>query len=245
MTEFTKPMTESLLQHDAAGTLPDRIYAHVVEAILRGDFSDSGKLPTESELAERFGVSRPTVREALSRLRSDGVIETRRGSGSHVVAATRAPASNTPPIKSLADIERYYAFRSCVETGAAAGAAEFREAEDLEAIQAGFDALTVAMESGQSGIEEDVRLHLAIARASHNPFFVASVETSVAPIRQFMELARSVTDKKSMERVRTVQAEHKAIVEAIVRRSPTDAAEAIRVHILNAKRRIFEGTQLP
>jgi GntR family transcriptional regulator, transcriptional repressor for pyruvate dehydrogenase complex len=60
-----------------------------------------------------------------------------------------------------------------------------------------------------------------------------------------MELARSVTDKKSLERVRTVQAEHLAIVEAIARRAPAEANEAIRVHVLNAKRRIFEGTQLP
>ena len=60
-----------------------------------------------------------------------------------------------------------------------------------------------------------------------------------------MELARNVTDKKSLERVRTTQAEHQEIIDAIARRSPGDAAEAIRTHILNAKRRIFEGTSLP
>lgn len=240
-------MNEALLQLDSAGagSLPDQVYARVVEAILRGDFSTAGKLPTEGELASRFGVSRPTVREALARLRSDGVIESRRGSGSLVVRRPGAPLVAPPPIKSLADIERYYAFRCCVEGGAAAGAAEFHEADDLMAIRTEFDALGAAMEGGQSGIEEDVRFHLAIARASHNPFFVTTVETSVAPIRQFMELARSVTDKKSLERVRTVQAEHLAIVEAIARRSPSAASEAIRVHVLNAKRRIFEGTLLP
>jgi DNA-binding FadR family transcriptional regulator len=74
---------------------------------------------------------------------------------------------------------------------------------------------------------------------------VSTIETSVAPIRQFMELARSLTDKKSVERVRIVQAEHQAIVDAIARRSPEDAAAAVRVHVLNAKRRIFEGTPLP
>ncbi|NML17702.1 FadR/GntR family transcriptional regulator [Azohydromonas caseinilytica] len=239
-------MTEELrLQKDSGGTLADRIYARVVEAILRGDFGVGGKLPTEGELASRFGVSRPTVREALSRLRSDGVIETRRGSGSHVVAPGGAPAASTPPIASLADIERYYAFRSCVEAGTAAAAAEYRDAEDLDALRAGFEALGEAMESGRSGIEEDLRFHFAIARAAHNPFFLHTIETSVAPIRQFMELANSVTDKKSLERVRTVQAEHQAIMDAIARRSPQDAAEAVRLHVLNAKRRIFEGTRLP
>jgi DNA-binding FadR family transcriptional regulator len=238
-------MTDSLLQVAGAGSLPAQVYAHIVEAILRGDFAATGKLPTEGELASRFAVSRPTVREALARLRSDGVIESRRGSGSQVVRRPGMPAASPTPIKSLADIERYYAFRCCVEGGAAAAAAEFHEGDDLKTVRAEFDALTTAMEGGQVGIEEDVRFHLAIARASHNPFFVATVETSVAPIRQFMELARSVTDKKSLERVRTVQAEHQAIVDAIARRSPAEASEATRVHVLNAKRRIFEGTRLP
>ena len=238
-------MNETLLQNDGAGSLPDRIYARVVEAILRGDFAPHNKLPTEGALSAQFGVSRPTVREALARLRSDGIIDSRRGAGSTVIRAPGTPVVVATPIKSLADIERYYAFRSCLEMGAAAGAAEFRDADDLEALQLAFEALTTAMEGGESGADEDVRFHLAIARASHNPFFVTTIDTTVAPIRQFIELARNVTDKKSLARVRTTQAEHQAIVDAIVRRSSGDAAEAIRIHILNAKRRIFESTPLP
>jgi len=238
-------MSDSILQISGAGSLPDRIYAHVVEAILRGDFSATGKLPTEGELASQFAVSRPTIREALARLRSDGLIDSRRGSGSRVVRQPGSLVSSAPPIKSLADIEHYYVFRCCVEGGSAAGAAEFHDVDDLAAIRASFDALSMAMESGKSGIDEDVKFHMAIARASHNPFFVATVETSIAPIRQFMELARNVTDKKSVERVHVNQTEHLAILEAIARRAPTEAAEATRVHILNAKRRIFERTLLP
>ena len=237
-------MNETLLQNDGAGSLPDRIYARVVEAILRGDFAPHNKLPTEEALSAQFGVSRPTVREALARLRSDGIIDSRRGAGSTVIRAPGTPVVAATPVKSLADIERYYAFRSCVEMGAAAGAAEFRDADDLEALQQAFEALNNAMEGGESGADEDVRFHLAIARASHNPFFVTTIDTTVAPIRQFIELARNATDKKSLARVRTTQAEHQAIVDAIVRRSPGDAAEAIRIHILNAKRRIFENTPL-
>ena len=237
-------MNETLLQNDGAGSLPDRIYARVVEAILRGDFAPHNKLPTEEALSAQFGVSRPTVREALARLRSDGIIDSRRGAGSTVIRAPGTPVVVATPVTSLADIERYYAFRSCVEMGAAAGAAEFRDADDLEALQQAFEALNNAMEGGESGADEDVRFHLAIARASHNPFFVTTIDTTVAPIRQFIELARNATDKKSLARVRTTQAEHQAIVDAIVRRSPGDAAEAIRIHILNAKRRIFENTPL-
>ena len=234
-----------LLQSPGTGSLPDRIYASVVEAILRGDYAASGKLPTEGELCASFGVSRPTVREALSRLRSDGIIDSRRGAGSYVIRAPGTPATAATPIKSYADIERYYAFRSWVEAGAAAGAAENRDAAELETLRAAFDALNESMLAGDSGADQDVEFHLAIARASHNPFFVTTIETSVAPIRQIMELARHVTDKKSAERVQVTQAEHRAIIDAIDRRAPADAAEATRVHVLNAKRRIFENTLLP
>lgn len=230
---------------DNSGPLAAQIYSRVVDAILRGDFGPTGKLPTESEIAAGLGVSRPTVREALSRLRADGVIESRRGAGSHVIRTPGAMSPSQTPIRSLADIERYYAFRSCVEAGAAAAAAEFHEAADLDLLHATYEALDAAMESGLPGTEEDVRFHLAIARCSHNPFFVTTIETSVAPVRQFMELARNATDKKSVDRVRATQAEHRRIIEAIVRRSVSDAALEIRTHILNAKRRIFESTPLP
>lgn len=234
----------ALFLPDGPTKLPDKIYASVVEAILRGDFQNDGKLPTEAALASRFNVSRPTVREALSRLRSDGIVESRRGAGSFVVRLPAPPAARFTPIESLADIERYYAFRMCVEAGAASGAAEWRNAADLEAIGASFDALTAAHDAQRPDIDEDVRFHFAIARASHNPFFVATIEGSIGPIRQCMELARSVASGKSVERMREVQDEHAAIVDAIHRRSAADAAEAMRLHIVNAKRRIFEGTQL-
>lgn len=238
-------MNDHLLENDSVGSLPDRIYARVVEAILRGDFVPSGKLPSEGELASSYGVSRPTIREALSRLRSDGIIDSRRGAGSYIIRLPGVPVASATPIKSLADIERYYDFRGCVEAGAAAAAAEFCNASDLDELRAAFEALNTAMEGGNSGVDEDLRFHLAIARASHNPFFVTTIETSIAPIRQFMELARNVTDKKSVERVRATQAEHQAIIDAISKRSSRDAAESIRTHVLNAKRRIFESTMLP
>ena len=235
---------EPLLQAEGAGPLSAQLYARVVEAILRGDFGPQGRLPTESELAARYGVSRPTIREALSRLRSDGVIDSKRGAGSFVVRMPATRSVSLTLIRSLADVERYYAFRSCVEAGAAAEAAEFRTTEDLQALQAAYEALNAKEESGASAVEEDVQFHLAIARCSHNPFFVATIETSVAPIRQFMELAQNAGDSRSPERADATRAEHQAIVDAIVRKAPAAAAEAIRTHVLNARRRIFEATRI-
>jgi DNA-binding FadR family transcriptional regulator len=148
------------------------------------------------------------------------------------------------PIKNFDDIEKYYAFRSCIESGAAASAAENHTEDDLKALENALSELNSALKNGSAGIDEDVVFHLAIAKASHNPFFVNNIETSVAPIRQFIELVRTIDDKKSSPRISATQKEHETIVEAIRRRSPKEASEAVMHHISNAKKRIFEGTRL-
>ena len=215
----------------------------MVGAILRGDYSNGGKLPTEAQLAQHFAVSRPTVREALSRLRADGLVQARRGSGSYVVRAAAQPPASTLPLRSIGDIERYYAFRSCLECGAAAAAAEMRGADDLRAIRTAFDAVARALRRGGSGIDEDMRLHHAIARASHNPYFVEAIEHGIAPVRQFMEFAGTAAVPDPDGRLSAaVQREHEAVIDAIARSAPVDAAAAMRVHLFAARARIFEHT---
>src|SRR3712207_5305575 len=135
----------------------------MIDSITQGEFREQSKLPTESELAERFGVSRPTVREALSRLRSDGIIASRRGSGSYVVRKPDENLLRFAPIESIADIQRCYAFRTWVEAGAAELAAEMRDQYDLNAIQAAYDAMAKALETGALGVDEDLAFHNAIA----------------------------------------------------------------------------------
>ena len=229
--------------HAEAATLAARLHARMVEAILCGEYAQGSKLPTEQALAGRFGVGRSTVREALSRLRSDGIIETRRGSGSHVVAPKCAPAVTTPPIHSLADVERFYEFRSCIEAGAAAAAAEYGDEDDLRALRAGLEALRAAADSGQASAEADTQFHGAIVRASHNPFFITTL-TTVVPIRQFVDVFSSARDQRSLEHLRGTYAEHEAVFNAITRRSPREAEQAMRVHVLNTKVRLLDGMRL-
>jgi DNA-binding FadR family transcriptional regulator len=235
---------------EGAGTLVERIHARMLESILSGVFAQGSRLPTEGELADSFGVSRATVREALSRLRSDGLIETRRGSGSHVAAVQpaqvqmQAQMEPLPTVASLADVERYYAFRDCIETGAAAAAAEHRNAEDLLALRLAFEALQSAMESGRAAADEDARFHAAIARATHNPFFISAIEGGVVPIRQYMDRFNTARDQASPARVRAALAEHQAILDAIVQRAPAQAGEAMRQHVFSARQRLFEATRV-
>jgi DNA-binding FadR family transcriptional regulator len=101
----SKLMNDLLIDHKQGHPLSSIIYTKVVEQILQGDFGPSGKLPAENDLAIQFNVSRSTIREALSRLRADGVIESRRKAGTFVIRNPQSGPLTHIPIKNFGDIE--------------------------------------------------------------------------------------------------------------------------------------------
>lgn len=215
----------------------------IIASILRGELAENRKLPTEVDLASQYAVSRTTIREALSRLRSEGIVVSRRGSGNYV---QRLPSHQVPAraqLESIHDVERYYAFRQCVEVGAAQIAAQARTEADIAAMRAACLALHQAQLEGATGVDEDLALHMAIASASHNPFFISTIQFALGPIRQCMELAQNLGQPQDAGHIMTVHGEHLAIVQAIAAGSAVQAAEAMRVHIDNARVRIFQGRQ--
>ena len=216
------------------------IYQHILEIIIAGEFAVNDRLPSETELAVRFGASRPVVREALARLRDDGIIVSRQGSGSYVKRRPDIAVLRFVPVSSVNDIQRCFEFRHGVEGIAAALAAERWEHIDLAEIRAAFDALEVATGSHQLGVDADERFHLAIAKATRNPYHV-SVQTSLQPHIVFgMTLTRNLSMLRTAERLREVQDEHRAILDAIAARDSDAARKAMHAHIDNARRRMFE-----
>jgi len=217
------------------------VYQRIFETIVNGEFPVNARLPSETELATRFGASRPVVREALARLRDDGVIVSRQGSGSYVKRRPDVAVLNLSPGASIDDIQRCFEFRYGLEGSAAALAAERWEDADLAEIRASFDALERAVKNVELGAEADEQFHAAIARATHNPYYV-SVQTSMQPhIRYGMRVNRNLSMLRTAERVRMVQDEHRAILDAIATRDPDRARDAMQRHIANARRRMFEG----
>lgn len=218
----------------------DTVYAGIIEAMTNGAFPENSRLPTETELAHQYGVSRPTVREALSRLRLDGLIASRRGSGSYVLRRPDRNIKRFAAIESIADVQRCFAFRIALESAAAGLAAELRSSRDLEEIQRAFERLEKVLEH-EAAVEEDLQFHLAIVRASQNVFFVTALEMIAEQMRVAMQLSRSLSMEKSRGRRELVQAEHRDIMIAIEKGSSVEAAEAMRLHLGNARRRLFEG----
>jgi GntR family transcriptional regulator, transcriptional repressor for pyruvate dehydrogenase complex len=225
------------------GNRVDAVYGGIIEAMSSGEFAESARLPTETELAERFGVSRPTVREALSRLRLDGLIASRRGSGSFVLRRPDRNIKRFAPIESIADVQRCFAFRIALESTGAGLAADLRAPRDLEDIRRCYDEMERARrEDDNTGfVEGDLSFHLAVARASQNVFFVTALDMIIEQMRVGMNLALNLSLERERIWRELVQIEHKEILTAIEKGSSVDASEAMRFHLGNARRRLFEG----
>src|SRR5918996_3809938 len=95
------------------------IYDSIVGLIVSGEFAENARLPSEVELARRFGASRPVVREALARLRDDGLIVSRQGSGSYVKRRPDQAVLQFVPVGSIAHLQRCFQFRLGLEGAAA------------------------------------------------------------------------------------------------------------------------------
>jgi GntR family transcriptional repressor for pyruvate dehydrogenase complex len=221
------------------------IYEGIFNLIVSGEFAENARLPSETDLARRFGASRPVVREALARLRDDGLIVSRQGSGSYVTRRPDTAVLRFVPVDSIADIQRCFEFRVGFEGAAAALAAKRWETGDLAAIEAAYEALETCIRTGQLGVDADARFHEAVARATHNHYFV-SVQLSLgAHIAVGMNLTRNLSMLRTDARLRLVQDEHAAILAAIERRDDAGARGAMETHIDNARRRMFEGAPKP
>lgn len=229
-----------------AARLGDRLSQRIAALIDRGEIREGSRLPPESELASRFGVSRPVIREALSRLRMMGVIVSRKGSGSYVqkraAPLSEVPATGFGPVTSLTQVRRCFDFRASFEGDAAYYAAQNRMPEMLLSMKDALDQMEDAISQGALGRDPDLEFHFTVARASGNEFFVAVMEAMRTPVEFAVNLARSLSLTRPLEHLLTVQAEHVAIFDAIEAKDKDAARLAMRAHIENACCRIFEGT---
>jgi GntR family transcriptional regulator, transcriptional repressor for pyruvate dehydrogenase complex len=217
------------------------IYDGIVGLIVSGEFAENTRLPSEIELSRRFSASRPVVREALARLRDDGLVVSRQGSGSYVRRRPDDAVLRFVPVGSIADIQRCFEFRVGLEGAAAALAAERWQGTDLAEIRSAYKALELCIRTGQLGVDADSLFHQAIARATHNHYFVSVQLSLQAHISLGMNLTRNLSMLRTDARLRLVQDEHTAILAAIEARDAAAARRAMESHIENARRRMFEG----
>lgn len=227
---------------DRPQRLSDAVGAALEKRIRTGGWVPGERLPTEAQLGAQFAVSRAVVREAIARLKADGLVHSRQGAGVFVAARPGAAAfrmsAGTPAAGH--DARDVFELRLIVEAAAAERAAAQRTPEALARIAdalAAMDAVLDGVAGSGDGAGADDAFHCAVAAASGNPLIHRFIEF----VNQEFSASRQPTwsrDGVDCGLARASQGEHRAVFEAIVAGDPAAARAAAEQHIVSAAARL-------
>lgn len=206
--------------------------------IRAGRLRPGDQLPTEQSLATSLGVSRNVVREAIARLRSGGVVQSRQGVGAFLLRMEPAKTLEIDPevLTNREEFQHLFEMRAMLEIRTAGLAAERRSAANLKALKASLDRMRGA-KWDQGGVDADLEFHRIVALCTGNPY-LAKVVTFIS--EQMRESIRETRARlKTVSEVMDVTiAEHVAIYDAIGRKVSLAARKAMSRHISNAAARL-------
>lgn len=205
--------------------------------ILQSRIQVGSKLPTENSLCDLFGVSRTVIREAITQLKSLGLVETRRGVGTTVIRNQPAETLYAYTINPTAveDILHILELRITVETSAAELAALRCDQQDLDLLELSLNAFDAARAKGELARKEDYQFHFAIAKATKNPFFRQFYEQFNKNIIPRAKIVNTNLDHAATEvYLNRIREEHHEILDAIRKRNPEAARKAMHQHLYRA-----------
>ena len=220
--------------------LPARIAEAIQREIDEGRLKPGDRLPGEQGLADTFGVSRNAVREAIARLRSDGVVQSRQGVGAFVVRSAASPILRIQhdTLSDPTQFRNVFELRAILEVRAAGLAAKRGSAAQKRAITLALDRMRGVARSADAGVDADLDFHRAVALATGNDY----IAKAVAFVSEHMRESIMATRRRPRARLEAIVeitiAEHIAIHEAILSGLPARAREAMEQHIINAARRV-------
>ena len=203
--------------------------------ILRGILRPGERLPSERELAERMGVSRPSLRDAISELQAQGLLAAKAGSGIYV-AEVLGSAFSPALIRLFGSHEEavfdYLSFRRDLEGLAAERAARLGSTSDLKVVQAIFDRMEAAHDRNatQDEAQLDADFHMAIIEASHNVIMLHMMRSMYDLLRQGVFYNRQMMFQQRATR-EAILDQHRAINAALQARNPAKARLAVELHL--------------
>ena len=208
---------------------------------MSGTLKPGSRLPTESELCESYDVSRTVIREAVARLRSEGLLVSYQGRGMFVVERlpTQKFEINEDSLKTLPETICLLELRLSIEVesaGLCALRCTPKEAREIRILMEGIDAHNIDPSSIE--VHYDFEFHLAIAKATHNPFFYRFLKFLEPIIVPRFRLSVLVTKELRTAYYDRIHTEHEAIVAAIEMNDPVTARESMRVHLTNSLERL-------
>ena len=194
-------------------------------------------LPSERELAKQIGVSRPSLREALSELRSRGLIEPTRNGGAVVTELTKTAL--TEPLSQMLErhpsaIRDLIEMRDVLEAHAASLAAVRATPADLEKLEAALSAHIATQSRNRATLAKcDLDFHQSIAQASHNIALLHTTHGLSKVIKVFVQRGYEIilSSDNAREEKTAIEQQHTAIFKAIRRRNPEAARLAVHAHL--------------
>ena len=195
-------------------------------------------LPSEAELCQRFGVSRPTLRQALRALEVRGLVSAKRGIGVVVTDRTREVATDSIQLMLLrgdADQDDLLEVRWALESQAAKLAATRATEADLRALNESITVMRSGAASSADYIEADLAFHLCLAEASRNAVLVALTNAISNLLREAITATYTIdghTDGRLQD--------HKRVLDAVVARNPTEAEASMQAHLRSTERYLQE-----
>lgn len=229
--------------------LSDDIVSQLEAMILEGSLKAGERLPAERVLAERFGVSRPSLREALQKLVARGLLVSRQGGGNYVAAEIGSTFSD--PLLQLLESNPgaqrdLLEFRHTLEGSCAYYAALRATPPDHQRLREAYEALQACYAEGSAASHNeegaaDARFHLAIAEASHNAVLLHTIRGLFELLRHNvvtniggLYLQRSETRDRLRE-------QHRALYEAIIGGRAEEARTCSQQHIDYVQEVLVEG----
>lgn len=215
--------------------LSQSVIRQIEQLILRGILRPRERLPSERELSDKLGVSRPSLREALAELQSRGLLETRAGAGVYV-AEVLGSAFSEALIQLFAAHDEavfdYLAFRRDLEGLAADRAARLGSETDLKVVDAIFRKMEAAHSKRNPDEEStlDAEFHLAIIEASHNVIMLHMMRSMFDLLREGVFYNRKIMFKQRATRDQLLE-QHRAINLALQARDPEAARSAVHTHL--------------
>ena len=220
--------------------------------IVRGALAEGERLPTETELAQRFGVSRGVAREGLRSLEERGLVTVKHGSGATVRGASDWDMFNPDVIAAVLASDRgpqllgdYLECRRLLEIEAAGLAAERATRAQLVALSEALDAMTAAAVQTAAGPsaedrfhDADIAFHRAVIQATGNRALGSMTE----PVHRALAAARRPLARPELRLERSLP-EHRRILAAIADGNPDEARAAMRDHLLTVERYLSEYTE--
>ncbi|MCX5888177.1 MAG: FadR/GntR family transcriptional regulator [Deltaproteobacteria bacterium] len=222
-----------LLKPIKAKRVSDQAYEQIRDLIFRGQLKPGDQIMPERELAQALGVSRPTVREAIKKLVTMGLLEHRQGQGTFVRSIDSQREHN--PLAAMieghdASLEELLEVRMGLEGQSVILAAQRATAEDIQVLQRALEAMLSENAAGRLGIEEDVSFHMAITFATKNPVQVYIMKNFYDLLHfGIRENLQALWEEPSSLPI--IRRHHQGIFDAIKNHDPEAAYQAMKEHI--------------